>query len=188
MNTNIILAGVGGQGILTIAAVIDLAALNQGLYIKQAEVHGMSQRGGEVQSHLRISSEVIHSDLIPLGAADLIIALEPLEALRYVPFLKSDAMIITATEAFVNISNYPAIDEVLNSLRTFNSKLIAAAEIAKELGNAKAYNLVLLGAAAPYIGIETAVVESAIRTLFAAKGEEIVNSNLAAFRKGRGII
>ena len=184
MNKNIILAGVGGQGILTIASVIDLAAIHQGLHIKQAEVHGMSQRGGEVQSHLRISSETIHSDLIPLGQADLIISVEPLEALRYVPFLKPNGIIISATEPFINIGNYPNIDEIVQELQKFNCKLIAAAEIAQQLGNAKAYNLVLVGAAAPYIGIEKSVIEHAIRTLFAAKGEVIVQSNIEAFNKG----
>ncbi|MDR1761954.1 MAG: indolepyruvate oxidoreductase subunit beta [Bacteroidales bacterium] len=184
MNKNIILAGVGGQGILTIASIIDLAAIQSGLHIKQAEVHGMSQRGGEVQSHLRISSTIIHSDLIPLGQADLIISVEPLEALRYVPFLKKDGIIISATEPFVNINNYPNIDEVLHELQKFNCKLIAAAEIAQQLGNAKAYNLVLLGTAAPYIGIEKSVIENAIRTLFAAKGEIVISSNIEAFNKG----
>lgn len=184
MNKNIILAGVGGQGILTIASIIDLAALQTGLHIKQAEVHGMSQRGGEVQSHLRISSDIIHSDLIPRGQADIIISVEPLEALRYVPFLKPNGIIVTATEPFINIGNYPDINEVLQELQKFNCKLIGASEIAQKLGNAKAYNLVLLGAASPYIGIEKHEIENAISTLFASKGEAIVNSNLEAFNKG----
>lgn len=88
MNTDIILSGVGGQGILSIATIIGAAAINDNLYIKQAEVHGMSQRGGDVQSNLRISSTPIASDLIPLGKADLIISLEPMEAMRYLPYLK----------------------------------------------------------------------------------------------------
>ena len=107
MKTDIILSGVGGQGILSIATVIGEAALNEGLYIKQAEVHGMSQRGGDVQSNLRISSDPIHSDLIALGKADIIISLEPMEALRYVNYLAPTGWIITNTTPFVNIPNYP---------------------------------------------------------------------------------
>ena len=109
MQTNIILAGVGGQGILTIAAVIDLAALKCGLTIRQAEVHGMSQRGGAVQSHLRISDHEIFSDLIAEGSADLILSVEPLEALRYLPFLSPEGRVVTATEPFINLESYPAM-------------------------------------------------------------------------------
>ena len=85
MKQDIILSGVGGQGILSIATIIGEAATQAGLTLKQAEVHGMSQRGGDVQSNLRTSSDEILSDLIPQGAADIIISLEPMEALRYVP-------------------------------------------------------------------------------------------------------
>jgi indolepyruvate ferredoxin oxidoreductase beta subunit len=98
MKTDIILAGVGGQGILSIAAVIGSAAVEENLFIKQTEVHGMSQRGGDVQSHLRISDQAIASDLIPLGRADLIISLEPMEALRYLPYLKKDVWIVTKSK------------------------------------------------------------------------------------------
>ena len=89
MKTDIILCGVGGQGILSIATVLGQAATASGLYLKQAEVHGMSQRGGDVQSNLRLSTERIWSDLIPKGQADLIISMEPMEALRYLPYLSS---------------------------------------------------------------------------------------------------
>ena len=97
MKKDIILAGVGGQGILSIATVIGQAALAEGWYLKQAEVHGMSQRGGEVQSHLRISTEPIWSDLIPQGKADIILSLEPLEALRYVPWLAPEGCVVTSS-------------------------------------------------------------------------------------------
>ena len=104
---DIILAGVGGQGILSIATVIGWAALDQNLHLKQAEVHGMSQRGGDVQSNLRLSRERIWSDLIPKGGCDLILSLEPMEALRYLPWLAPDGWIVTNTTPFVNIPNYP---------------------------------------------------------------------------------
>lgn len=107
MKSDIVLAGVGGQGILTIATILGAAALAENLYLKQAEVHGMSQRGGDVQSNLRIGSEPIHSDLIPLGGADLIVSLEPMEALRYLPFLSKNGWVVSSTLPFVNIDNYP---------------------------------------------------------------------------------
>jgi indolepyruvate ferredoxin oxidoreductase beta subunit len=117
MHRNIIIAGVGGQGILTIAAIIDLAAMNRGLHVKQAEVHGMSQRGGAVESHLRISSEEIYSDLIPLGKANLILSIEPMEALRYLPFLAPEGVIVTATEPHKNIPHYPNEDELMETMK-----------------------------------------------------------------------
>ena len=107
MKRDIILSGVGGQGILSIATVIGRAALAEGLQIKQAEVHGMSQRGGDVQSNLRISSSAIRSDLIPRGAADLIVSMEPMEALRYLPWLADDGWVITGITPLINIPNYP---------------------------------------------------------------------------------
>ena len=98
MKTDMILSGVGGQGILSIAAVVGEAAVNEGLYMKQAEVHGMSQRGGDVQSNLRLSDQPIASDLIPKGQADLIVSLEPMEALRYLPYLKKDGWLVTNSQ------------------------------------------------------------------------------------------
>ena len=185
MNKNIILAGVGGQGILTIAAVIDHAAMQKGLKIKQAEVHGMSQRGGAVESHLRISDEEIYSDLIPFGKADLILSLEPMESLRYLPFLGADGIIITATEPFENIPNYPSLNEIENTIKkSAKSLFIDAAKLAREAGNAKAVNIVLVGAAARYIGIDREQLEKSIKEMFSAKGEAMININLKAFELG----
>lgn len=186
MNTNIILAGVGGQGILTIAAIIDTAALASNLNIKQSEVHGMSQRGGAVQSHVRISDKEIYSDLIPQGKADMIISVEPMELLRYLPYLKENGYLITDTTPFVNISNYPDLETLYNQIKQHsNSILIDAKEIAKNLGNSKAANIVLLGAAAPLIPIEDAKIEEAIKRLFERKGERIVQKNLEAYSAGK---
>lgn len=185
INKNIILAGVGGQGILSIAAIIDWAALEMGLNIKQAEVHGMSQRGGAVQSHLRISSNEIFSDLIPLNGADLIISVEPMESLRYVPFLSETGRIVTSTDAFENITNYPEYESIINEIKNTNRPILVDAKaIAKEICNNKAVNIIMLGAATAYIGIEPELIEEGIKTLFARKGEEVVNSNIAAFRRG----
>jgi indolepyruvate ferredoxin oxidoreductase beta subunit len=185
MQINIILAGVGGQGILSIAAVIDRAALQSGLTVRQAEVHGMSQRGGAVQSHLRISDTEIYSDLIAQGSADLILSVEPLEALRYLPFLAPGGRVVTATDPLINMSGYPAMEDILAELhRTNRPVLINAAELARQAGSTRTSNMVMLGAGAPFIGIEQARLEAAIAELFQSKGEDIVAMNIRAFRKG----
>ena len=186
MKSDIVLAGVGGQGILTIATLLGAAALAENLYLKQAEVHGMSQRGGDVQSNLRISSDPINSDLIPLGGADLIVSLEPMEALRYLPFLSKKGWIVTNTEPFVNIDNYPEMEAVMNELGNCpNVVAFNMDELAKEVATARSSNLVLLGAASPFIDIEPSKIEDAIRTVFGPKGDKIVESNIGAFRAGR---
>ncbi len=188
MKKDIILAGVGGQGILSIATIIGEAALNQGLRIKQAEVHGMSQRGGDVQSNLRISSEPILSDLIPLKGADIIISLEPMEALRYLPFLAEDGWIVTNSEPFINIPNYPDINDVMAELgKVRNVVSLDVDKIAKDCGNARAANMVLLGAATPYLGMEPEKIEAGIERIFSKKGREVVELNIKALRAGRGV-
>lgn len=186
MKSDIILAGVGGQGILTIATVIGYAAVESGLYLKQAEVHGMSQRGGDVQSHLRIADKEIFSDLIPAGGADLIISVEPMEALRYLPYLAPRGWIITNTTPFKNIPDYPDIDKVLAEIKK-QPRYIAfdADAMAREVGNSRGMNIVVAGAASMFIDISCEKMEGGIRTIFAPKGEDVVEKNLAAFRAGR---
>lgn len=187
MKKNILIAGVGGQGILTIAAIIDHAAMQQGLYLKQAEVHGMSQRGGAVQSHLRISDNEIFSDLISLGEADLIISLEPMEALRYLPYLSETGTLITATKPFVNITDYPDTHLILDEIRQQCKQpyLVDADKLALESGNPKAVNVVMVGAAARYIGIEPEHIKNSLEKLFESKGPKITESNTLAFELGR---
>ncbi len=185
MIKNIILSGVGGQGILTIASIIDLAAMHSGLNVKQAEVHGMSQRGGDVQSNLRISDEEIYSDLIPKGKADIILSMEPLEALRYVSYLQKDGIIITASGFFKNIPNYPDENQVIDAIKNSGFKyiIIDSEEIAKNL-NERALNVVIAGAVAPIIGIDSNVMKESVKELFAAKGEDVVAMNVKAFETG----
>ncbi|MBR3744424.1 MAG: indolepyruvate oxidoreductase subunit beta [Bacteroidales bacterium] len=186
MKKDIILAGVGGQGILSIAAVIGHAAIKENLYIKQAEVHGMSQRGGDVQSNLRLSSEPIASDLIARGCADVIISLEPMEALRYLPFLAPDGWIVTNTTPFVNIPNYPDQEAVIGELKSRKNVILLDVDAtAKAAGNPRGSNIALLGACSGILGIEPDKLEAGIRELFARKGETIVEANLAAFRAGQ---
>jgi indolepyruvate ferredoxin oxidoreductase beta subunit len=186
MKKDIILAGVGGQGILSIATIIGYAALKQNMFLKQAEVHGMSQRGGDVQSHLRISDHEIFSDLVPAGQADMIISVEPMESLRYVPFLSGDGYLLTNSNPVVNIPNYPPIESVVAEIeKQPRHILMDADQIAKDAGNPKGMNMVILGAASELLGLPYESFEEGIRTVFGRKGDEIVNLNLAAMQKGR---
>jgi len=189
MTTNIILAGVGGQGILTIAAILDIAALNNGLFFKQSEVHGMSQRGGAVQSHVRLSEGDIYSDLIPKGKADIILGVEPMETLRYLPYLQKQGWVITDTTPYVNIDDYPNLDKLYNQIEKIpNHLLFDASKIAKKIGNTKAANLVLLGAISHLIPIKDRALIAAIKTLFGKKGDRVVALNVKAFEAGKDYV
>ena len=187
MKTDIILSGVGGQGILSIAAIIGEAALKDGLHMKQAEVHGMSQRGGDVQSNLRISDQPIASDLIASGTADIIISLEPMEALRYLPFLKKEGWVVTNSKPFENIPNYPDIEAVYRAYDAIPNKVLLDVEdiAKKETGSVRTANIVMLGAASAYIDIDYHKLEEGIRSIFERKGEAIVNMNLKALAAGK---
>jgi indolepyruvate ferredoxin oxidoreductase beta subunit len=187
MKIDIILAGVGGQGILSIATIVGYAAVKRGMYMKQAEVHGMSQRGGDVQSHFRLSDQEIASDLIPMGKADMIISVEPMESLRYLPWLNPETgWLITNDQPFVNIPNYPDFDKLNAELGKLKNKVVINADkIAKDLGSARSANMVILGAASPYLGIPFEEIEAAVRENFARKGEDVVNINIACLRAGK---
>lgn len=186
MKKDIILCGVGGQGILSIATIIGEAATKAGLHLKQAEVHGMSQRGGDVQSNLRLSTDPIWSDLIPEGKADVVISMEPMESLRYLPYLAKTGTIVTSSKPFINIPNYPDEATLQAELDALPSVVkLDIDSVAKEAGNPRGANMVLLGMAAPYIGIlSVEQLRNAISVIFARKGEAIVESNLKAFDMG----
>ena len=186
MKQDIILCGVGGQGILSIATVIGWAALDQNLHLKQAEVHGMSQRGGDVQSNLRLSSDPINSDLIPLGGCDLIVSLEPMEALRYLPYLSPNGWIITNSTPFVNIPNYPEMDAVNSELEKVKNLIrLDVDAIAKEVMSSRSANMVLLGATAAVLNmLEPDKLREGIAQVFMRKGQAIVDTNIAAFNAG----
>lgn len=186
MKTDIVLAGVGGQGILSIATILANAALAENLHIKQAEVHGMSQRGGDVHSMLRLSSDPIASDLIRRGTADLVVSLEPMEALRYVPFLSKKGWIVTNTVPFLNIEKYPEMETVMADLERHGDVVAFDVDtVAKEVASPRTSNMVLLGAASPFIELDADAIERAIATVFGPKGDAIVEMNVKAFRAGR---
>ncbi|MEA2103170.1 MAG: indolepyruvate oxidoreductase subunit beta [Candidatus Cloacimonadota bacterium] len=185
MKKDIILAGVGGQGILTIATIIGYAVVNEKLNLKQAEVHGMSQRGGDVQSHLRISDKEIHSDLIPESCADLILSLEPMESLRYLPYLKKNGWLITNDKPFVNIPNYPDQSKLIDEIKSLpNHIILDADQIAKNLGSVRSANMVMLGAAAKFLDLPFEKLEEGIKYIFGSKGDKIVETNLKALAAG----
>ena len=186
MKCDVILAGVGGQGVLSVATAIALGAMKDGLQVRQSEVHGMAQRGGAVQAHLRLSDAVIYGDLVGRASAHLILAMEPLEALRYLSYLRPAGMLVTAAEPFKNIASYPEVEALYMEIRRLpNHRLIQAAALAAEAGAARATNMVMVGAASEFLPIRESSLLAAIDGLFARKGESVVAANRAAFALGR---
>jgi len=186
MKCDVILAGVGGQGVLSVAAIIAQAAVSEGFAVRQSEVHGMAQRGGAVLAHLRISDGVIASDLVPRGGADMIISMEPLESLRYAAWLAPGGALVSAAEPFVNISGYPETEGLIAAIKGFPLwRIIEAAELAKAAGLARAVNTVMVGAASPFLPLKAETLENTIAALFALKEPAIAAANTTAFRLGR---
>ncbi len=185
MKRDVILAGVGGQGLLSIAAVIGHAALALGLDLRQCEVHGMAQRGGVVQSHIRYSDAPLYADLVREGTADLILSLEPMEALRYLPFLRPDGALVTNATPLANVPDYPDVDRVLGEIRRLpRQRIVDAVALATKAGSAQAANLALLGAAVPFLGLPADVLAASVDAVFADKGERVRAANRRAFELG----
>jgi indolepyruvate ferredoxin oxidoreductase beta subunit len=186
MKKDIILAGVGGQGVLSIAAIIAQAAVKAGFVVRQSEVHGMAQRGGAVLAHLRLSDARIASDLVPQGGADLIISMEVLESLRYAAWLSPEGALVTAADPFINIPDYPESAEIIRIIKDFPLyRLVEAAALAKKAGLARAVNMVMVGAASPFLPIKTEILEDTIAELFAAREPSVAEANRKAFVLGR---
>ena len=186
MKSDIILSGVGGQGIVSIASAIGNAALANDIHLKQAEVHGMSQRGGAVQSTLRLSSKPIASDLIAYGAADMILSIEPMESLRYLPYLKPEGWLVTNSVPFVNITDYPDMEVIIAEIKKIKRHIIIDADgIAAKVATKRASNMVLFGAATHFIDLPLDSFKEGIRMIFAKKGDAIINSNIDAMMAGR---
>jgi indolepyruvate ferredoxin oxidoreductase beta subunit len=189
MKYDIIIAGVGGQGVLSVSAIIGSAARSQGLFVKLSEVHGMSQRGGGVVANLRVSDKPIASDLIPQGCALMILSMEPLESLRYLNYLSLEGVVITSMNPVVNIPDYPNLDELIAKLRNLPHQLLVDSEqLARQAGSARATNMVIIGAASNFLPVAVERLEDSIKNLFAGKGDKIVDINLRAFYAGRGAV
>lgn len=186
MKCDIIVAGVGGQGTLSVSSIIASAAMSEGLSVRQSEVHGMSQRGGAVVTNLRISDQPIASDLIPRGTASMILSIEPLEGLRYLEYLSPDGTLVSSSNPVVNIPDYPNLNALLETIRELpHSVLVDGEEIARRSGSIRATNMVMVGAAAPLLPIQPETIERFIQKSFGSKGERAVEANIKAFRAGR---
>jgi indolepyruvate ferredoxin oxidoreductase beta subunit len=186
MKCDVIFAGVGGQGVLSVAAIIAQASVSEGFAVRQSEVHGMAQRGGAVLAHLRISDGIIASDLVPRGGADIIISMEPLESLRYAAWLAPSGALVSAAEPLVNIGNYPETADIIAAIKGFPLwRLIEAAALAKEAGLVRAVNTVMVGAASPFLPVMAETLENTIAAIFARKETSIAAANAKAFRLGR---
>ncbi|MCB9897927.1 MAG: indolepyruvate oxidoreductase subunit beta [Planctomycetes bacterium] len=186
MRIDIVLAGVGGQGVLSVAAVLAEAARREGFCVQQTELHGMSQRGGAVQAFLRIADAPVHSDFVSHGTADLVLALEPLEALRQVAYLKPGGLLLTAADPVENIPDHPGREQVLAWIATLpRTAVVEAAELAREAGAPRALNTVMVGAASGVLPLRVEILRACLCEAFAAKGERVVQQNLAAFEAGR---
>ncbi len=189
MKYDVILAGVGGQGVLSVSAIIASSAMEEGLQVKQSEVHGMSQRGGAVYTNLRLSDETIYSDLIPIGGASLVLSMEPMESLRYLDYLNPQGQLITSSNPELNIDDYPDLDTLIGKINTLpQAQVIDARKLALEAGSARAANMVLAGAASNYVPIKPETMEGYIRKIFQRKGEKVVDVNLKAFHLGKNTI
>ncbi|MBZ5497331.1 MAG: indolepyruvate oxidoreductase subunit beta [Acidobacteriia bacterium] len=186
MKYDIVLAGVGGQGVLSLAMAIASGAMEEKLCVKQAEVHGMAQRGGAVMATLRLADREIASDLIPRGTASMILSMEPMESLRYLGYLSAQGSLVTSANPVRNIPDYPDLNHLLDHIRKIPRAIIIDAEkLAREAGSARATNMVMVGAAMHLLPIKAEAIESAVRAIFARKGEEVVDINLRALRAGR---
>lgn len=186
MKCDIIVAGVGGQGTLSVSSIIASAAMSEGLSVRQSEVHGMSQRGGEVVTNLRLSDQPIASDLIARGTASMILSIEPLEGLRYLDYLSPDGTLVSSSNPVVNIPDYPNLNALLETIRELpHSILVDGEEIARRSGSIRATNMVMVGAAAPMLPIKPETIERFIQKSFGSKGERAVEANIKAFRAGR---
>lgn len=186
MKFDIILAGVGGQGVLSVSAVIATAAMEEGLHVKQSEVHGMAQRGGAVSANLRLSDREIASDLVPTGRAALILSMEPMESLRHLSYLSPEGAVITSVTPVINITDYPPIERVIDAIRRLpHATLVDTETLARQAGSVRATNMVIVGAASRVLPIAPGTIERCIAARFAAKGPDVVDLNLRAFRAGR---
>ncbi len=184
----VIIAGVGGQGAVTVAQLVMRAAWKAGHHALQSEVHGMSQRGGAVNAQVLFDKEPVTSPLIMEGTGDVLIGMEPLESLRYLSLLKTDAKLAVSNKPIINMDNYPDTDKLFHDLENISGvTLVDTDKHAKELGNPRAGNIILLGLASKELPIEVDVWNSVLQERFGAKGQDVVDKNMAAFEFGRSL-
>ncbi len=189
----LLLAGVGGQGVILASMIVADALMRAGYDIKQSEVHGMAQRGGSVFSHIRWG-ERVDSPLVPRGSAEVLAAFEWAEAVRWVEYVRDGGAVVADIRTIVPpgacvdtrswLRRYPGIDAELFDSRHLKTRLVDAAATATELGNVRAANSVILGTVAAFIDVDDVHWEAAIADLV-PKGT--VEVNLAAFRAGREV-
>ena len=186
MKTDVVLAGLGGQGVLSAGAILAAAALEQDLLVKTVETRGMSQRGGPVHIHVRLSDAVIHSSMIPAGRADILLAMEPIEAVRNLHYLHSEGRVYANEAPSADLRDAPRLEQALAEIRgKAHSFLLNATALAREAGSPRSANLVILGAASARFPVDLCRLEGAIRFRFQGKGEATVAASLRAFRSGR---
>jgi len=189
MTKNILLVGVGGQGTILTSKILSQGLLEAGFDVKMAEIHGMSQRGGSVTTQIRYG-DAVYSPLVEKGSADIIVSFERSEALRWLEYLKEDGILILNEHQIqpftvtLDLSKYPEklVEEYKENVKNFKS--YNAFEMAKELGNSRVMNIILLGSLVKYLGLENINWENVIKETVP---EKFVNLNIQAFEKGYSI-
>ncbi|AAM31790.1 Indolepyruvate oxidoreductase, subunit [Methanosarcina mazei Go1] len=184
---DLLITGVGGQGAILASDIIGKAAVISGIPIRAAETHGMAQRGGSVVNHIRLGSDL--GSMIPKKGADIMLALEPMEAVRYLDFLKDGGVIIVNTQSIIpvtvtsGLSKYPEVQEILDALsEKYVVKAFNADELAHEAGSRLAMNVAMVGAVSGYLPISKEVLLESVKVLVPKKTIEI---NIRAFEMGR---
>ena len=185
---DVIIVGVGGQGILTCSNILAKASINAGLNVLTSEVHGMAQRGGSVEVHVRIGD--VHSPLIPFGSADVMIALEPVEALRKVEFVGEDSIVLMNVRPIIPVSvtlgmaKYPSVEDVVERLKGLVKRVIKidALDVAKRAGDVRTANVVMLGAFVKHTNLFT--IEEVERAIREVLPENVHYVNVKALRFG----
>jgi indolepyruvate ferredoxin oxidoreductase beta subunit len=182
----IIVAGVGGQGALTLAQLILGAAWKSKYHVLQSEVHGMSQRGGAVNAHILFDIVPVTSPVVMEGDAEFLISMEPLEALRYLPFMSKTGIMIVSAHPFKNMDNYPDVELILNELKSIDGvTLIDTEKYSKELDYKNAGNMILLGSLSNHLPFEDSIWEKIISERFNDKGTKVIEQNIRAFNFGK---
>lgn len=185
----IILSGVGGQGVLSLAQILLEALRRSGLHTLQSEIHGMSQRGGSVHAQVCYAEAPLSSPIIDEGCADLLIALEPLEALRYVSMLRLNGALVVSEEPQTDMAGYPPLEDIYAALKAVpGAHLVDTEDLARRLNHRQAGGMALLGMASRFLPVDDAVWREVIAQRFEAKGPRITEKNLEAFEAGRGLV